>query len=255
MSKRRETNPTSLTELEDEQTCELMGQVKDYLYKERSEKVPKHSAEEYFLMLLKKGLEAREEGNYGIAAALVMSSNGVETIVFGKNSVFSDQDPLGHAEMNVIKNVKLIMDGSQEVADDLMMSGDLLIRETANQENKLFLVSTLEPCPMCTVGSVINADIGEVLIGTPDEVAGALAEERLSSLAPLWANTAERQELNVSFAQSDNPEDVATYVPVELQQMLNDLFFQTRGGLDEVLDQEGFINFDRLAAISQDLLD
>lgn len=247
-------NPQSYSPLEqeDSQTQELLSQVSTYLETSHGEVQP-FSAEEYFLMLLKKGLEARQEGNYGIAAALVIRSKDVEIIVFGKNSVFSDNDPHGHAEMNAIKNAKVILNNqdNKDVLENLKSQGDVIIRNNSTGREEKFLITSLEPCPMCTVGSVINADVGKVLISTEDDFAGALEEKRLNSLSPLWGQTAIEQKLDVQFTQNINPDDLDSYIPKELQDMLYNLFFQTKTRLDLKLTNEGYINLNQLGIIAQ----
>ncbi len=192
-----ERNDYRPTQDEDKQTKKLIAELEKYVL-ERSAEVEKQTAEEYFTMLLNKGIEARKEGNYGIAAALVLRSGDTEVIVFGKNTVFSEQNPHGHAEMNAVRNaVEAMRDDNKR--DALINADDMIVRESSKEGSETLLVTTLEPCPMCTVGSVISAKIDKVLIGIKDEYAGAMQEDRLASLAPLWASTARDQGLKSRF--------------------------------------------------------
>lgn len=236
---------------ESNQTLDLFNKVEAYI---ENNTAKKYSAEEYFLMLLKKGLETRKEGNYGIAACLVTRDKGKEVIIFGKNKVFSENDPHAHAEMNTIKNARKIISGNKKFIQSLANVGDIIYRKAPHSKKERFLVTTLEPCPMCTVGSVINSDVKTVLIGTQDEYAGACESHRLTNLAPLWKQIADSQNLNVIFAQNKRKSNKISYLSPELQALLNDLFFETKERLDKKLEQEGFIDLSSIGLIVNGIL-
>lgn len=239
---------------EDQKTLALFAEVESYI-SGKIEGVEPYSLEEYFLMLLGEGLKTRQLGNYGIAASLVVRHQGVELIVFGRNTVFSENDPHGHAEMNAIKNArKALVDNSGETMRQMMEEGDLIMRQSPHKQNERFLLTTLEPCPMCTVGSVLNSDVKKVVIGTEDEFAGAILNGRLKDLAPLWNSTGEIQSLEIITAQSNSEADKDTYVPLEMRDLLNRLFFDTKERLDQKLDKEGFIDLQRLGLLAQGLV-
>jgi hypothetical protein len=102
---------------------------------------------------------------------------------------------------------------------------------------------------MCTVGACINGGVNEVVMGVPDDFAGGLAPDRLANLAPLWKQIADGQGLAVTFCQNED-EHAPNYIPVELQQHLLNLFFQTREKLDDHLKEHGFIDFSKLLMIA-----
>lgn len=205
-----------------------------------------YTAQEYFEIALEKGCEAREDGNYGIAALYIVSVENAQYIFIGKNNIISENNPHGHAEMNAIQNARELfnapdVDTAIQLINEKIEAGILIVRERENpdQEPEEILYTTLEPCPMCTVGSVINAGIPKVIIGTPDEDAGQLAKDRRSGLTILWQNMFEDQKIEVLFCQSDNPDEKETYVDKQLLTLLNDLFFQTKEPLDKILKQQG----------------
>lgn len=226
----------------DDPTRDVVSRAAQYM-ELRGAEVIMHSTEEYLMMLLAKGIEARINGNYGIAASLIFRKGGKEVIVFGQNSLVSEGNPHGHAEMNAVKNAWRMNLSPEIVVPELSARGLLLIRDAPHDMSETMLVTTLEPCPMCTVGAVINARMQSVIIGTEDPYAGALEPSRLASLPPLWNTVASQQGLNVVFAQSKNASDLQSYAPSELLTLLSDLFFQTKAPLDEMLANSGFVDF------------
>jgi hypothetical protein len=64
------------------------------------------STEEYFALLLDRALRAQRIGDGGISAALTVRCPGFEIVSFGCNTVFSQRDPLGHAEINAIRHLR-----------------------------------------------------------------------------------------------------------------------------------------------------
>ena len=196
------------------------------------------SYEEMFLRLLEHGALARAAGNYGIAAAYVLRAGGSEVVCFGRNTVFSECDPAGHAEMNALRTARrLALARPDERADLLADPTTAVVREAPHDRSEVLLFSTLEPCPMCTV-ALLNARVGRVAIEHADEDAGALL--RLDGLAPLWSAFARDRELHV-----DQLEDGS--VAPELRSLLRDLFFDGKDDLDERLAREGALPERRLA--------
>lgn len=240
--------------IEDTQTTTLLNEIGEYIEVNVGRVCP-FSLEEYFLMLLSQGLKSRIEGNYGIAAAVVVREQGHEIIVFGRNSILSENNPHGHAEMNAISNARqIINDPTGTLLKQLVEEGGIIIRPAPDLDNDRFLITTLEPCPMCTVGSVINSDVRKVIIGTEDNYAGALLNNRLSNLAPLWQQIANEQNLDLILVQSNNPEDTDTFIPANLNDFLFRLFFDTKSRLDQKLSQEGFINLQSLGLLAQGVI-
>jgi len=110
------------------------------------------STQGMFALLLKQGIEARKKGNYGIAASLVVSGQGQEIVVCGQNTLISEENPHGHAEMNAVKNARLIMQNPDQLTQ-AVKQGQAIIRPNSEAtEFRKTLCTTLEPCPMCTVG-------------------------------------------------------------------------------------------------------
>lgn len=232
----------------------FINRVQSYLNREKSNNTLQYSPQEYFTMLLQKGLETRMNGNYGIAAAYIVRSNGVEIIFFGPNSIISEGNPHGHAEMNATKGAVSLLqipdDQRQSYLEQEEAAGHLIVRKAPHTDFETVLYTTLEPCPMCTVGAVINSGVQNVVVGTEDVFAGQLEQTRLSAMAPLWKQMADTQGLNVTFAQSQTPEDSNTFVPVELLNLLNDLFFQTKEPLDARLSQNAFLDAKTIGLIA-----
>lgn len=229
----------------------------------RAEQEQPYSPEFYFTLLLAKGVEAREKGNYGIAAAYVVRRGGQEFIFLGQNNMISDNNPHGHAEMNAVQNaretfMKPVLDdlsiiiGWERRSDEEIMTvlerkqeyGTVIVRQAPeNSKEEEFIITTLEPCPQCTVGSVKNTGAENVVIGVADPFAGQVLESRLDHLSPLWSDPQITVTPNVLLMQSEDPNQSETYVPQELLRLLNDLFFETKDPLDKILRQNktGFL--------------
>lgn len=210
-----------------------------YLIEQKDNKITKYSAEEYFVWLLSHGIAARLSGNYGISAAFVARIKGIEMIFFGKNTVITSNDPFGHAEMNAVRSAVDLLKLRGEKQTDLLKNkekrGEIMIRKAPHNETENLLYSTLEPCPMCTAGAVINSGLQKVVVGIPDAFGGQLEESRLNALSPIWKEMAESHKLIVTFAQSTDPSEKYSYVPLHLLSLLNDLFFETKKELDLII--------------------
>jgi tRNA(Arg) A34 adenosine deaminase TadA len=192
-----------------------------------------HSAEEMFLRLLDHGAQARAAGNYGIAAAFVLRASGTELVCFGENTVFSDQDPSGHAEMNALKLARRL--ATADAAERSRLLGDprsTLVRGAPHDRTETLLYSTLEPCPMCTV-ALLNAGVGRVYVAEPDEAAGALLH--LDSLPPLWPKLAAARGVDVVLSTESTAED---RVSEDLVDLLKRLFLDGKDELDRLLTEQ-----------------
>lgn len=210
------------------------------------------TAEEVYLWLLRRGMRSLDEGSYGIAACYGIRFDGVEVMLCGTNTLAAG-DPNGHAEINAVRCAYWLLSQPEadrpEALQKLVDQHDALVRPTGRPDGT-FLISTLEPCPMCTV-CLINAAVGTVIYAAPDTAAGALATERLERLAPLWARTARAQRMEVMRCHSDPGGDPDTYLPRELERALLDLFAISREPLDERLKREGFFHPEALAAAAE----
>lgn len=180
----------------------------------------------------------RDQGNYGIAACVVARQQRRELIFYGGNTVFSERDPLGHAEINALRTVHRAAAGTAHDA------AHITIRPSYEEAERLIVYTTLEPCPMCTV-AIINAHPDKVVIGMQDPTSGSCHPARLTALPPVWSKLA--KAIDIVFCQSSRPEDLGTYIPSGLMQRLRSLAFDNRVALDCALTH-GILNVDNLLA-------
>src|ERR671917_1879344 len=148
----------------------------------RLSSVPPQSAEEYFALLLDRALRAQGAGDYGISAVLSIRCHGFEIASFGWNTVYSQLNPLGHAETNAIRHLSDLVALSPgamnypispwiNASDVLHSDVNIFIRQTNDADCQSVLYTTLEPCPMCTV-AIITAGVDSVVVAASDELAG-----------------------------------------------------------------------------------
>lgn len=190
----------------------------------------RHSAEEMFLWLLERGVLARQTGNYGIAAAYVVRHAGSEMVCFGQNTMFSDHDPTGHAEIGALRKAQRAIHGASPPLPE-----DIIVRAAPHTRQESILYSTLEPCPMCTV-AIINAGIERVVVGHGDGAAGAMMH--LHALPPLWGDLAAERDIDIRAVAAGRGPDA---IPQELLDLLHDLFFDEREDLDSQLTTTGVL--------------
>ena len=100
-------------------------------------------------ILLKRAKRVGEEGEVPVAA-VILNEKGY-CIGHGRNTRNKNSDPMGHAELNALRQASLI-------------KGDWRFNECT-------LIVTLEPCPMCA-GALIQARIGRVIYGAEDTKRG-----------------------------------------------------------------------------------
>jgi len=205
---------------------------------------PVYTPEAYFTMLLASGLEARERGNYGIAAVTVIRFGNTEILVFGQNELVTTQNPAGHAETNSLQRVGRLISSLQNGAalSDALHDPDLkdnvIVRtgEKPCEQPEVTLYTTLEPCPLCTV-VITNAGINEVIWASDDTLAGAMHDDRLEKLPSLWPELINTQGLiRTSLEQAQDPQ----LLP-ELTDLLKRLFFENRESIDQQVAQ-GLLN-------------
>lgn len=175
---------------------------------------------------------ARDRGDYAIAAAFVIRADGREITCFGENSVFSQHDPTGHAEINALRAVR-------RRAAGVVTHGDAVtLRDAPGETDGMTLYATFEPCPMCTVAA-INARPDRIVIAVEDPPSGSMHPDRLAALPPIWGELA--QTIDIAFCQSERPQDTETYLPPELVQRLTSLIVDNRSPLDQLLAARGVI--------------
>jgi tRNA(Arg) A34 adenosine deaminase TadA len=134
--------------------------------------------ESWVLLALEEAIAGVEAGSFGVGSILVNAEGKV--VSQGYNTMHSGAWRSDmHAEMNVINMFE------DEQKQQIDLSGYTLI-------------STFEPCPMCTLRS-ISAQIGTVLYAALDIGGGRAAS--LDQLPPDWYNYS--LALNQTFAQAD----------------------------------------------------
>lgn len=243
----REPQPTQ--DHKDEQainsTQVLLDDVHNYLENIRGEVLP-HSAMYYFSQLALRAVETRERGNYGIAACLVLRVHGIEIIVYGENGMKEHQNPHAHAEMNAVATARLCMRAVERRDEQfilgLIQQGKIEIRKAPNMESSQTLYTTLEPCPMCTVGAVINPNVKKVVIAAEDPYSGSMLGGRLDKLPPVWTDQARAHGLEVVVTHSNDKNDTDRYLDPKLRELLLRVFFEHREELDRDLERGGFFD-------------
>lgn len=106
--------------------------------------------EGYMALALEQARLAGQRGEVPVGAVLV---RGGELLAACGNTREADGDPLGHAELNAIR------EGSR-------LLGDWRLRDCT-------LYVTLEPCPMCA-GAIVNARITKLVYGAADPAMGCV---------------------------------------------------------------------------------
>jgi tRNA(Arg) A34 adenosine deaminase TadA len=97
---------------------------------------------------------ARAGGNHPFGAILVTAGG---TVLEGRNSVVTGNDPTGHAETNLVR-----------------LAGALL-SQTELRSSTLY--TSTEPCAMCA-GAIYWAGIGRVAYALPEQALGAMVPEQ-----------------------------------------------------------------------------
>lgn len=228
----------------------LKERAQDY-WNARLSSVPPFSAEEYFALLLDRALRALEAGDGGISAALSVRCHGFEIASFGRNTVCSQRNPLGHAETNAIRQLSDLISLSphtrgQSISpwtsplDVLHSDANIFTRKIDDPRCQSILYTTLEPCPMCTVAT-ITAGVNSVLVATSEEWGGALLSGRLDSLPAVWPELAESQGLRVCLMSSDT-NDTTSFMPPELASILREVFLANRKRLNDRVRQGGILS-------------
>ncbi len=193
----------------------------------------------YFEQLLTHATRTGVAGNYPIAAALTLRGEQHELVVIGVNTLFSDKDPCGHAEINALKRARRLAhefprtgNGAASVSD--IASDGIILRPAprGGPSGQLRLYASLEPCPMCTV-ALINAGVGQIVVATEDREAGALGAPRAAKMPGVWRELI--AGIDVRWAQTSDPGQIDTYVPPDLAARLTSLFESSRQRLDERL--------------------
>lgn len=153
-----------------------------------------HSAEHWLLRCCELAFMALERGDYGVGAVLLDAQE--QCLVEEGNRVFSDYyNSAAHAEM-------LVLDQFEKHYPD------------ERGRDKLHLITSLEPCPMCTA-RILAAGVGKITVLARDSEGGALLH--CDKLPPAWRNLAQlpiihmldgdhllaKLAADIAFAQAD----------------------------------------------------
>ncbi len=114
-------------------------------------KLDLEKVEKWMKLLLRRAEVVGIEGEVPVSA-VILNEQG-RCIGYGHNTRNRKSDPLGHAEINALKQACL-------VKDDWRF-------------NECTLIVTLEPCQMCA-GALIQARMGQVFFGARDYKRGGL---------------------------------------------------------------------------------
>lgn len=124
--------------------------------------------------------EALERGDYGVGAVLVNQRG--ERLAEASNQVFSQGfNSSAHAEMQVLDQF------------------ERTFSDYSDREN-LTLISSLEPCPMCT-GRILFAGIGKIVFLAKDSVGGMLSH--CEKLPEAWRNLSQLTKIQVSSSEPE----------------------------------------------------
>ncbi len=127
-----------------------------------------NSAEYWLLRCCELAFTALERGDYGVGAVLLDAQG--QCLAEAGNRVFSDYyNSAAHAEMLVLDQFE------KHYPND-------------RSRDKLHLITSLEPCPMCST-RILAAGVGKVTILACDPEGGALLH--CDKLPPAWRNLAQ----------------------------------------------------------------
>lgn len=213
-------------------------------FQETTEKLPGFDSDAALVALaLDRGIDALKKGNYGIGAIGVMVKDGYEYVVSGQNEVRTKSSSIAHAEQTVIETLETI--ARTEVSDlSEEFTNRVLFMRRVNKPDEIKLVTSLEPCLMCT-GRIIGSGLFEdVKIAAEDAGGGLMAGGREKNIPVVFQMIAEKQNLQVAMA--DIPESIRSYP--------EKVFESTREEIDAVLAEGGLIKTDSLAANMQKIL-
>ncbi len=157
---------------------------------------------------VRQACTAAGKGNYGIGAVLV-HENAI--VARGQNRLGEVDDPMHHAlhaEMDALR------DYHQRV------------RPQDRRHADLSMVTTLEPCPMCTCG-MFNAGVRKAIAGSADPWTGQLISHP-NAMPPLW----------LELLRQSGTEHRAANVIQPLRDACNRVFMITKDALDRALAED-----------------
>ena len=107
---------------------------------------------EFMKIALEEAREALEKGDYPVGSVLVVDG---EVLAQGRNSTYSEENWSSHAEANLLKQ-----------------HSKFIKEKRKNDNSKVELYTTLEPCLMC-MGISVYHRISRIVYGCPDPCGGA----------------------------------------------------------------------------------
>lgn len=189
---------------------------------------------EHFVGLLRHVVSAVEGGNYGIAAAAIVGTGTVEAVVSTENAMFSEANPSAHAEMRVLDALVAL-----SRPDFDMTTTPLAVRfSDTPSERGIVLISTVEPCPMCTV-ALLNSGIDRVIYAVPDPTGGAIGAARQDRLPPAFASMLRHRPNWVSPTSLDP--SAWNYLPADMVSFFTSALTVGQDRLDGVLERSGVL--------------
>ncbi|HZQ28616.1 MAG TPA: deaminase [Acidimicrobiales bacterium] len=199
-------------------------------------RAPRRTAvEDVFLQLVVPAVSAAEAGNYGVAAALLVTEGDRELTVVARNSMLTDGDPCAHAETNVLAGFRMGPSRSRDVGFAMRTRSN-----GAPPGPATLLCTTVEPCPMCTV-AILNAGIDQVVWAVADDGGGAFDESRAERLPPVFVQA--RSRMKAGPVSTDPASEL--FVAGSVVDILGEAFRTGRDELDARLVDTGVLDVGR----------
>lgn len=198
------------------------------------------SYQEYLSLALDEGLNALEDGNYGIGAVIIRRENGKEYVISGHNRMRSEKSTHPHAEEDAFDAIEGLMKGEEKWKERIILE-----REIESQKEETILVTSLEPCIGC-VRRLETHKVSGVFIGEVDDFAGAMLGDREKGLPKLWQWMKERQGFFVELANYEDPNN-PNYVDSQYRELISRTFHINRQEIDDEMEEKGLAGQKSLA--------
>ncbi len=228
-------------------TASILGiGVEDHIRSSRSKvsemfaNAKPHSNQEYLSLALEEGLNALEDGNYGIGAVIVRREGGREWVISGHNRMRSEHSTHFHAEEDAIDGIEGLMKGEEKWKERIILE-----REIESKKDETILVTSLEPCIGC-VRRLETHKVTGVFIGEEDDFAGAMLGGREEKLPELWIKMREWQGFSVDLADYANPSS-ELYVDPQYRDLIKRTFHINRQEIDDEMEKKGLAGQTSLA--------
>ena len=183
------------------------------------------SDEDYLIDLVAMAARARQRGDYGIAASVVMRSGGTEVVCPANNAVITQANPVAHAEIQALLLARAVLIAAAEGRSIHDVKPTCLVRPAPHAGREIVLYTSLEPCPQCAVAALV-AGVSRIVIALPDPRGGALLwPHRLP--ARFAEDLANRAVIEVCQSDRRGP----GYAAQELLTLLSEAYEPTQGRL------------------------